>query len=204
MDITIFWKGLLVGLAIAAPVGPIGVLCIRRTLAEGQLAGFVVGMGAATADAVYGAIAALGISAVSSRLVAQQDLIRLGGGAFLVYLGWRTLRAVPAASAARLGGRGLWAVYGSAVLLTLTNPATILSFVAVFAGIGLAEVADDRGAALMIVLGVFLGSAAWWLFLSNLVALFRRALTPARQLWINRLSGCILIGFGVAAVASVV
>lgn len=204
MDITIFWKGLLIGLAIAAPVGPIGVLCIRRTLAEGQLAGLVVGMGAATADAIYGAIAALGISAVSSRLVAQQDLIRLGGGAFLVYLGWRTLRAVPAASAARLSGRGLWTVYGSAVLLTLTNPTTILSFVAVFAGIGLAEVADDRGAALIVVLGVFLGSAAWWLFLSNLVGLFRRALTPARQLWINRLSGCILIGFGVVAVVSVV
>jgi threonine/homoserine/homoserine lactone efflux protein len=204
VDLALLWKGLLIGLAIAAPVGPIGVLCIRRTLAEGQLAGFVVGMGAATADALYGAIAALGISAVSSRLVAHQELIRLGGGAFLLYLGWRTLRAAPSDRAARLAGRGLWTVYGSAVLLTLTNPATILSFVAVFAGIGLVEAADDRGGALIIVLGVFLGSAAWWLFLSNLVALFRRALTPARQRWINRLSGGVLLAFGVASVISVV
>lgn len=192
------------GLAIAAPVGPIGVLCIRRTLAEGQRAGFVVGMGAATADAIYGAIAALGISAVSSRLVSQQQAIRFGGGLFLIFLGWRTLRAVPATNAAPLRGRGLWAVYGAAVLLTLTNPATILSFVAVFAGIGLVEAAENRGAALVLVLGVFLGSAAWWLFLSNLVALFRRAITPARQVWINRLSGAVLIAFGAAAVVSVV
>jgi threonine/homoserine/homoserine lactone efflux protein len=204
MDFTLFWKGLLIGLAIAAPVGPIGVLCIRRTLADGRLAGLVVGMGAATADAFYGAVAALGISAVSSRLVAQQDLIRIGGGALLIWLGWRSLRAAPAAAAARVQGRGLLAIYASSLVLTLTNPATILFYVAIFAGIGMAEVADDRAAALVLVLGVFLGSASWWLFLSTTVSVVRRAVTPPRQVWINRISGVILIGFGAVAVVSLV
>jgi threonine/homoserine/homoserine lactone efflux protein len=203
MDLSLFWKGVLIGLAIAAPVGPIGVLCIRRTLADGRLAGFVVGMGAATADAVYGAVAALGISAVSSRLVAQQDLIRIAGGALLVVLGWRILRAAPAVSAARVQGRGMLGVYASALVLTLTNPATILFYVAVFTGIGLAEAAERHSSALVVVLGVFLGSAAWWLFLSSAMSMFRRALTPSRLIWINRLSGGILISFGLLAAASV-
>lgn len=204
MDALLFWKGLLIGLAIAAPVGPIGVLCIRRTLADGQLAGFAVGMGAATADACYGAIAALGISTVSARLVAHQELIRLGGGAFLIYLGWRTLRATPVTGGARSQGRGLLAVYGSSLLLTLTNPTTILSFVAVFAGIGLVEAAGASASALVIVLGVFLGSAAWWLFLTTTLRFVRRAITPTRLIWINRLSGCVLLLFGGLALASLI
>jgi threonine/homoserine/homoserine lactone efflux protein len=203
VDITLFLKGLLIGLAIAAPVGPIGVLCIRRTLNEGRLAGFITGMGAATADALYGAIAALGISAVSSRLVEHADPIRLIGGAFLFYLGVKTLLTESDGSEATARGGGSLGIYGSALALTITNPTTILSFVAVFAGLGLAETADDRGAAGLIVLGVFLGSAAWWVFLSNFVGAFRRALTPARRIWINRLSGVILVGFGGFALVSV-
>lgn len=203
VDFTLFLKGLLIGLAIAAPVGPIGVLCIRRTLNEGRLAGFVTGMGAATADGLYGAVAALGISAVSSRLVAHADPIRLIGGGFLCYLGARTLMVQSNSSEATVRGGGLLGIYGSSLALTITNPTTILSFVAVFAGLGLADTADDRGGAGLIVLGVFLGSAAWWLFLSNFVGAFRRALTPERRVWINRLSGVILLGFGGFALVTV-
>lgn len=202
MELDLFWRGLLIGLAIAAPVGPIGVLCIRRTLNEGRLAGFVTGMGAATADGFYGAIAALGISAVSSRLIDHADAIRLLGGGFLCYLGARTLVARSESHAATAGGAGLLAIYGSSVALTITNPATILSFVAVFAGLGLADSAEDHGAAIWIVAGVFLGSAVWWLFLSNFVGLFRHALTPDRRVWINRLSGVVLLGFGLVALGT--
>ncbi len=202
VDISLFWHGLLIGLAIAAPVGPIGVLCIRRTLNDGRLAGFVTGMGAATADGLYGAVAALGISAVSSRLVDHAGAIRLIGGAFLCYLGVKTLLMRGGDEAASAGGAGLLGLYGSALALTITNPTTILSFIAVFAGLGLADAADDRGAAGVIVLGVFLGSAVWWVFLSNLVGMARRALTAERRVWINRLSGVILLGFGVVALAS--
>jgi threonine/homoserine/homoserine lactone efflux protein len=202
VELDLFWKGLLIGLAIAAPVGPIGVLCIRRTLNEGRLAGFVTGMGAATADGFYGAVAALGISAISSRLVDHADAIRLIGGGFLCYLGARTLFAPAAANTATAGGRGLLGIYGSSLALTITNPTTILSFVAVFAGLGLAESDGDREAASWVVAGVFLGSAIWWLFLSNVVGLFRRALTPDRRIWINRLSGVVLLGFGVVALVA--
>ena len=129
-------RGFILGLAIAAPVGPIGVLCIRRTLAQGRLFGFVSGLGAATADALYGCVAAFGLTAISALLVRQQDLLRLLGGLFLCYLGVRTLLARPTDQSAAAEGQGLGGAYFSTLLLTLTNPITILSFVAVFAGLG--------------------------------------------------------------------
>lgn len=209
--LSFFARGLLIGLAIAAPVGAIGLLCIRRTLADGRLAGFVSGLGAATADAVYGAIAAFGLTAVSGFLVARQDPVRLVGGVFLCLLGLKTMLAAPpsmtatATTPAAGFGRarsGLVAAYGSTFALTLTNPSTIFSFAAVFAGLGLAERAGDRAAAGLLVLGVFLGSAAWWLLLSAGVGLLRRRLTPNRLRWVNRLSGAALVGFGLLALLS--
>jgi threonine/homoserine/homoserine lactone efflux protein len=202
MDLGFFGRGLVIGFAIAAPVGAIGVLCIRRTLADGRLNGFVSGLGAATADALYGLVAALGLTSISSLLVARQDVVRLVGGLFLCYLGVRTALASPARERAAGSRRGLLAAYGSTLALTLTNPSTILSFVAVFAGLGLADAAGDRQAAGMLVLGVFLGSAFWWLLLSGGVGLFRQALTPERLRWVNRLSGAMLAGFGLLALVS--
>src|SRR4051794_20826007 len=139
MDVSFFARGFVIGLAIAAPVGPIGVLCIRRTLVDGRKVGLVTGLGAATADALYGAAAAFGLTAVSSTLVGQQDLIRLIGGAFLCYLGFRTLIAPVAAMGLAKPRSNVLSAYGSTLALTLTNPSTILSFVAVFAGLGLAD-----------------------------------------------------------------
>jgi threonine/homoserine/homoserine lactone efflux protein len=195
-----FLQGLLIGFSIAAPVGPIGVLCIRRSLADGPRAGLVVGLGAATADAAYGCVAAFGLTAVSSFLVGQQFWLGLIGGLFLCWLGARTFMSPPATDAAKAQGDRLAAIYLSTLLLTLTNPATILSFVAVFAGMGLGAAPDYRSASIL-VLGVFLGSAIWWLILSNGVSLFRARVTPQWMQGINRFSGCLLFAFGLYALS---
>lgn len=204
MDLAFFWKGFLIGLAIAAPVGPIAVLCIRRTLEQGGWSGFATGLGAATADGIYGAIAAFGIAAVSDRLVDWQDPIRVFGGLALVFIGWRIFTSKPDAPIKGSAVSGVGAAYLSAVFLTLTNPATILYFVAVFAGLGLAEADTDGSRAAVLVSGVFIGSAAWWLVLVGIVSRARRFLTPNRRIWINRFSGTILIAFGLLAIASIV
>jgi threonine/homoserine/homoserine lactone efflux protein len=201
MGTGVFVRGLVVGFSIAAPVGPIGVLCIRRTLADGRAAGFVSGLGAATADAVYGAIAAFGLTVVSNVLIGQQLWLRLLGGAFLCYLGVRTCLSAPAERPAGTGAPGLASAYGSTLLLTLTNPTTILSFVAIFAGLGLGA-AGGYGAAVVMVAGVFLGSALWWLLLSGGVGLFQARLDPRALRWVNRLSGLVIGAFGVLALLS--
>ena len=198
----IFLRGLLIGISIAAPVGPIGVLCIRRTLAEGRLSGFVSGMGAASADAIYGTIAGFGLTFISGFLVAQQRWLSLFGGLFLCYLGFRTFFAPPAQAAAPSQNKGLLRNYLSIFFLTLTNPITILSFAAIFAGLGLAENADDYASAGLLVLGVFTGSALWWLLLSFGVSLFREKVTSQWMKWINRFSGGIVFTFGIAAVVN--
>jgi len=203
---SLFLKGLAIGFAIAATVGPISLLCIRRTLADGRLAGLVAGLGAATADAIYGAIAAFGLTLVVEFLVEQQQWLALGGGLFLCWLGLEAWRAEPAgledAPAVRLGG--LAGGFGTTLLLTLANPVTILSFAAVFAGLGLtaASAAEGTtyGAAFQMVAGVFIGSAAWWLLLSGGVGFLRHRLGPAALRWLNRLSGVVLLGFGLLAV----
>lgn len=200
MSWELLWRGIILGLSIAAPVGPVGALCIRRTLAEGRASGFVSGLGAATADLFYGSIAALGLTAVSGFLTAQQTWLRLAGGAFLLYLGVRTLLSRPAeqAAQARAGG-GLLSAYLTTLGLTLTNPITILAFVSIFAGLGLGSVGAGYGGAGLLIAGVFLGSAGWWLALSLLVGAFRRRIGPRALLWVNRVAGVVILGFGVWA-----
>jgi threonine/homoserine/homoserine lactone efflux protein len=204
MDTGLFIRGLLIGFSIAAPVGPIGVLVIRRTLAEGRLAGLITGLGAATADALYGCVAGFGLTFVTSLLVGQQLWVRLIGGLFLCYLGIRAFLAAPAERTVAAAGSSLLGAYGATLLLTLANPATILSFIAVFAGLGLAATSGDYGAASLLVLGVFAGSALWWLLLSGGIGLLQLRLTPVALRWINRVSGAVLMVFGVLALASTV
>jgi threonine/homoserine/homoserine lactone efflux protein len=200
---TLVWlKGLLLGFSIAAPVGPIGVLCIRRTIANGRLNGLVTGLGAATADAFYGWIAAFGLTFIADFLVSQQAWFRFIGGLFLLYLGVKTWRARPADQAAEADRRSLGGAYLSTLLLTLTNPATILSFIAIFAGLGVASGTSSYSAASALVLGVFCGSALWWLMLSTIVSLLRERLTPRALGWINLLSGVLIAGFGLVALFS--
>ncbi len=200
-------RGLLIGFSIAAPVGPIGVLVIRRTLADGRATGLLSGMGAASADAIYGCVAAFGLTTVSGFLVDQQLWMRLVGGAFLVYLGQRTFRQRPAEErrtpTASVRHAGLAGAYASTFFLTITNPLTILSFAAVFAGLGLAGQGAGYASAAVLVAGVFLGSALWWLLLSSGVSLFRSKLGPGALRWVNRISGSIILGLGVAALLSI-
>ena len=196
----LFLQGLIIGFSIAAPVGPIGILCIRRTLAEGRASGFLSGLGAATADALYGCVAGFGLTVISAFLVDQRFWIQLTGGIFLLALGIKTLRATPAESAAAASGTGLAAGYASTLLLTLANPMTILSYAGIFAALGIADTGGDLSAASLLVLGVFIGSAAWWLILSGGVGLMRDRLAPGMLRWTNRLSGIVLVSFGILAV----
>ena len=202
MNIAFLLRGLIVGFFIAAPVGPIGVLCIRRTLAEGRASGLVSGLGAATADAIYGCIAGFGLTFISSILISQQGWLRLIGGGFLCYLGLKTFLAKPAEQAASAGGNGLGGAYASTFFLTLTNPMTILSFAAVFAGLGVASASGNYVSAGALVLGVFMGSALWWLILSGGVGMFRARFNPHGLRWVNRVSGVIITGFGLFALLS--
>lgn len=190
-------RGLVVGLSIAAPVGPIGLLCIRRTLAQGRAHGLVSGLGAATADALYGCVAGFGLAAVSATLLRWQVWLGLIGGAYLIYLGLRTFTS-PVAESAPVGRwQGIAGAYGSTLVLTLANPVTIVAFAAVMVGLGLAE--SDTGRAAQLVLGVFLGSALWWLGLTTIVAILRRWVTGAALQWINRVSGIVIVAFGLTA-----
>ena len=193
----------MIGFSIAAPVGPIGVLCIRRTLAEGWAYGLVSGLGAASADAIYGSIAGFGLAFISNFLVSQQVWLRLVGGVFLCFLGLKTLLARPAEQASSGKGKGLLAAYASTFFLTLTNPITIISFAAIFAGLGLAAARGNYASAGVLVLGVFLGSAAWWLLLSSGVGILRARFKPDLLRWVNRISGAIIIAFGIIALLSI-
>lgn len=190
------------GLSIAAPVGPIGVLCIRRTLTQGRAVGFASGLGAATADALYGSVAGLGLAIISGALIRQQAWLRLAGGLFLCCLGIRTFLAQPAEEAASTTGKGLVGAYATTLALTLTNPMTILSFAGVFAGLGMASAGQDTVSAGVMIAGVFAGSALWWLLLSSAVSLFHRQIAAQGLRWINRGSGVVITGFGLLALLS--
>jgi len=202
MEIHFWLRGTIIGLSIAAPVGPIGILCITRTLTEGRISGLASGLGAATADAIYGCIAGFGLTFISGIIINQQVWLRLVGGIFLFYLGLKTFLAKPSGSFTTINGHTLIHAYVSTFFLTLTNPMTILSFAVVFAGLGLANTSGSYTAAGALVSGIFIGSALWWVLLSNSVGLFRSKLNISRLHWINKISGFIIIVFGFIALLS--
>ncbi len=202
MRIDFLLKGLIIGFSIAAPVGPIGLLCIRRTLTEGRTQGLLSGLGAASADAAYGFVAAFGLTFISNFLVAQQIWLRLAGGVFLCLLGFRTFRARVAQRDRDVKASGPLGAYSSTLFLTLTNPMTIVSFSAIFAGLGIGSGGDDYLSAGLMVAGVFLGSGLWWLILSSGVNRFRAGLGPDSLRWVNRASGMIIGAFGLIALLS--
>jgi len=192
-------KGLIIGLSIAVPVGPIGILCIRRTLTRGRMVGFLSGLGAATADAFYGAVAGFGLTFLSNFLIGQQAWLRLIGGAILCYLGIRIFVSKPAEQGVSLEENSLWGAYLSTCLITLTNPMTVIFFVAVFAGLGVGTAGDHYASAGILVLGVFIGSAMWWLILCGFTGIMQRLFNFKRLQWLNRISGLIILGFGLFA-----
>jgi threonine/homoserine/homoserine lactone efflux protein len=192
----ILLQGLLLGFSIAAPVGPVALLCIRRTLERGFKAGLVSGLGAAMADVIYGSIAAAGLTLVADFLVGQQFWLRLLGGGFLICLGISTMRSEPAQAAEVRENSSLIGDFFSTLALTLSNPLTIFAFIAIFSGFGVQAASAYRFSAFMLVLGVFLGSALWWLGLSMLVNLSRRRLNQSIIQTINKIAALAIIGFG--------
>jgi threonine/homoserine/homoserine lactone efflux protein len=202
MNTNFFLKGLIIGISIAAPVGPIGVLCIQRTLAVGRLQGLVSGLGAATADACYGLIAGFGLTFISSFMVQQQMGFRLIGGAFLMYLGIKASVSAPSGGKAPMTSPSRVGAYLSTLFLTLTNPMTILAFAAIFAAFGLVSPKANYVSATLLVSGVFLGSALWWFILSSITGLFREKINDGGLRWVNRISGIIIFCFGLISIIS--
>ena len=199
MDLSFFPRGALIGFTVAIGVGPISLLAIRRTLDHGRVYGLASGFGVAAADATYGAIAAFGLTAVTAVLVGARSALALVGGLFLLWLGARTILAAPPQREAAVRERpGLAGAAASIYGLTMTNPTTILSFAAIFAGFGLAG--GSIAEAVLLTGGVFLGSMAWWIVLTSVTSAFRARVTPTVLRWLTRVSGVALAGFGVVAI----
>lgn len=204
MDLNVLLRGIIIGFSVAAPVGPIGLLCIRRTLAQGRLTGLLSGLGAATADALYGVVAGFGITLISNFLIdpVTQFVVRLIGGGFLVYLGVKIFRSKIAEKPAEAQANTLLSAYLSTLVLTLTNPATIILYAGIFAGMNIGATAGDYGSAVLLVLGLFVGSLAWWLLLSTGVGWLSTRLNLNLLNVVNRVSGVIITAFGVVAILS--
>lgn len=199
----LFAKGAAVGFAIAAPVGPVGVLCVRRTLMFGRLSGLISGFGAAVADGVYGFVAAFGLTLISTWLLDHRVVIQLLGGSFLLFLSYRIFVMGQgergSVAAATDNNSSAWHSFGSTFALTLTNPITILAFLGIFTAVGIAEVSHNRWLAASLVGGVFAGSMLWWLFLAAGAGFFRRHLQAGGLRWVNRVSGGLILAFGLYA-----
>lgn len=203
MELALLTKGLVVGFIVAAPVGPIGMLCIRRTILYGMTNGIVSGLGAASADAIYGLIAAFGLTIIANFLLEQQFWLRALGGLFLCYLAYRSFTAPVAGGGESDYRQGLSEAYISTFFLTISSPITILAFIAVFAGAGLGSEQRDFFSAGFLVLGVFTGSALWWVILTRIVDKLRMQFDSPKLAVINKLVGIILGIFGLVAMLSV-
>ena len=202
MPVYLIIQGVLIGFVVAVPVGPLGLLCINRALAMGALCGLFSGLGVASADALAASIAALGISFVSDFLIEHQLLLRLGGGIFLCYLGWQIYGTKPKEQPAPSDVNGMFNAYATTFFLTFSNPVTILSFIAIYAGWHVPSLQGRYIAAAMLALGVFLGSALWWIGLFVGMTVFRQSFSLRTLAWVHRVSGALIVGFGVVVLLS--
>lgn len=203
MELNLFLKGIVIGFVMAVPIGPIGIMCIRKTLTEGRLRGLIIGLGAATADLLYSCVAAFGFTSISGVITAERIWIRLIGGTLLLFFGARTFHAKPSDPKFHIHSSGMLGSYFYIVFLTLTNPLTVFVFIAVFAALGLEnEVKIFSGSVL--VAGVFIGSCLWFLSLSSGVTLFRKKLDLVGLRWVNRIAGILIIISGIIALASLI
>jgi len=202
MEWGLFIKGFVIGFSIAAPVGPIGILCIQRTLSGGNIQGLATGLGAATADALYGFIAAFGLTFISNFLVDQSIWFRIIGGLFLCYLGIRAFLRKSQERTVSVVNSTILSAYGTTFFLTLTNPMTILFFAGIFAGLGIVSESTQYASAGLMVVGVFSGSGAWWLLLSGATGIFRNKISEGKFALVNKISGIVIVTFGVIALIS--
>jgi threonine/homoserine/homoserine lactone efflux protein len=205
MLLAFFLKGIVVGLVIAVPVGPVGVMCVRRTILEGKVSGFVSGIGAATADAIFGVIAGFGLTVVSDWLIGYQQWLRVVGGCYLLYVGGSAFAAEPPRELeSESDPESLLRDFFSTFVLTVTNPITVLAFLGIFAAIGLGGTQATFGRASILVLGVWVGSLLWWLMLSVGMGHVRHSIEPRHLAWISRGSGAILFFSGVALLTTLI
>lgn len=198
MTVDYLFKGIVLGLSVAAPVGPIGVLCIKRSLTEGRKSGLVTGMGATVADTLYGAIAAFGLTFVTDFLIEQEFYVRIFGGLFLILMGIRLFTTKPPTDVEMEKGN-MWHHFMTTILLTASNPATILFFIAAFAGLGLETGSHNMVLSGSLVMGVLLGSALWWLSLSYFVSIFRHKIKLQKLSALNKISGTFIMVCGLYA-----
>jgi threonine/homoserine/homoserine lactone efflux protein len=203
MLISLLLKGMLVGVVIAVPVGPVGILCIRRTILDGRLAGLFSGLGAATADSFFGIVAGFGLTVVSDWLFHYQDFLRVGAAGFLLYVGISSLMTDPVARRrSDSDPEGLFGDFASTFALTITNPVTVLSFLAIFGAIGFTGEEATLSHAAVLVAGVWIGSFVWWVGLIAATGLLRVPFQRQHLVWINRGSGGILVFAGVMLIGS--
>jgi threonine/homoserine/homoserine lactone efflux protein len=204
MDTTLLIKGLIAGITIAVPVGPVNLICIQRTLNDGHARGLVSGLGAALADTLYGFIAGFGLTLVTSFLFENLPVLKVVGGAVIIALAARIWRVKPRIirKNPQISTKSLWSAFYSTFAITLTNPLTIMVFIGIFAGLGLEDHSKDANASLLLISGVFLGSLLWWVVLSTLVNRIRHKISPRLLLYMNRTSGVIILLFGLALLIS--
>jgi len=203
MEIIFFIKGLIIGFAMAVPIGPVGIMCIRKTLAEGHSRGLIIGIGAATADSLYGSMAAFGLTFISDAITAHQFWLRLVGGGVLLFLGIRTFYAQPKDPKIRFESTGVLRSYIYAFFLVITNPVTIFAFIAVFAAFGLGQTLNIFSASVLVV-GVFSGSCLWFITLSYIAKFFRNKLDKEGFRWVNRIAGVLILISGLIALIGLV
>ena len=198
-DADLFLKGALIAFSIAAPVGPTGVLCIRRTLAFGRFSGLFSGLGSASAGVTYGMILAFGLTFLSEELLSVQFWLRLFGGFFLLYLGIKTFRSQPNTLHPAITHKTYLSDYLSTYILSMTNPITMISYIAIFSSLGLENIESDWEGAISLAFGIFCGSFSWWIILTESIGSFRARITDHIMLWINRVAGCVLFLFALIA-----
>jgi len=196
MDLIFSLKGIAIGFIMAIPIGPISIMCIRKTLSEGRLSGLIIGLGAATADLFYASVAAFGLTFISDTLVGQRLWIRLVGGGVLLFIGIRIFRALPEDPKIRINKSGILRSYLTTFFLTLTNPLTIFVFLAVFAALGLGNGLGYFSHSILLT-GVFIGYGLWFLILSSGTILFRKKLDLVGLRWVNKIAGILIIISGV-------
>ncbi len=205
MNIPILIQGLIIGFSVAMPIGPIGILCIRRTLLQGRLIGIITGLGVATADAIYGSIAAFGISFISNFLINNQNILKITGGSFLLFLGIKILSSENSFDdLSKIKKTNIISSYTSSLFLTLTNPITILLFASIFSWWNIVIDTLSTNEAWMLILGIFSGSLLWFTILSLIVGILRSKFVIQHLIWINQLSAIILIGFSILTFATLI
>jgi len=196
-----YWKGLILGFSIAAPLGPIGLMCIKRTLQGGRLSGIFSGLGAASADALYGSLAAFGLAALFQKISWVQTWTQILGSAFIIYLGVKfVLEKAGANTESEVNAAGRGRIYLTTFLLTMSNPITIFAFLGMFAGAGV----TTSISAILVVTGIFSGSMLWWIVLAFATHWLGKRLNSTVLLWVNRAAGIALVGFGLYSIIAAI